>query len=891
MKQQMKRLKEQYPNHLVAFFYALILLLCFVPLFNGTASLNWDAFDLWLPWKHFIVEEFYNGHLPLWNPYHGNGFPQHGDTMTWYPISWALGVLFGGYNLTALNTEYVFHLFIAGFGFYTLAGRYAQKIVFRFLLGLSFMVSGFMLGNAQHVAWIVSAAWLPWLLYFFLRIIERYNFKDLMKLSLVGFFFFSGGYLAIFFVTAYCLAGVALIQLYKKRKEKTALKVSIRLMLAFLLIGILSLPLLYAASQTFPWFNRYEGTLDIHLGASPWNGILAILFPFSSGIYNVHEIEFGSFSSYLGLIPILLVTCSLRRVIHSKTNLLLLGLSLFFLMASLGNMLPIRSMLSQLPFLDLFRYPGLFRLFFIFFLLLLLSRLSFEDSLSRLKGKWYFIPSSILLLGLFIFFLKLGDFSALKTYLNDILRRHWLEDVSLYNRLAVNVFILFFVNLLFCVAVLWRKKVTAFSFLFFLWGLELFVFAYSAAPHVVYQPMDVSYANELLKLQPKNYPQVDKNHPIHEKELWNGYLDFAWQGKTFYNKQFSKHWYNPLSFAKPKKGGLCYIKTPLDSLPLFGVLKENKGLEADTLSSLSLEVKSSQELNFRLKSKRKEEHYIFLKQHAFHEWDISKNATIVSSNHPEVMLVKLNDVDQFKLRYTHQTYDALFWISMVVCCLLLFVLLVIYWKTDRKLLSFILFGFSVVFYINNDRLHPFEMQKEVKPFSQDLISLNEKQLKMLPKRVYLKQNVSRSDREWAIWTSYFSVRGLVQDKKCLYWYLERRIESEKCLIGLIPVDRNVPFWFDLEGLVRENKIETKTIQMKLHYKSVGNAKLWLVHSRDNEWLDGKAWDLKPSKRGFLLDVINCSKYRLKTGDKLKVFVEGDSLNATQIQKFSLFQRD
>lgn len=124
--------------------------------------MNWDALDLWMPWKHFIVDELYNGNLPLWNPYFRDGFPQHGDTMTWYPISWFLGFLFGGYNLFSVNLEFLLHLLIAGTGMFSLSNRFSNNQKVNFLIGLSFMLSGFMIGNAQHVAWVISAAWMPW---------------------------------------------------------------------------------------------------------------------------------------------------------------------------------------------------------------------------------------------------------------------------------------------------------------------------------------------------------------------------------------------------------------------------------------------------------------------------------------------------------------------------------------------------------------------------------------------------------------------------------------------------------------------------------------------------------------------------------------------------------
>ena len=37
--------------------------------------------------------------------------------MTWYPISWIIGLIFGN-DLITLQYEYLFHLFIGGIGVY-----------------------------------------------------------------------------------------------------------------------------------------------------------------------------------------------------------------------------------------------------------------------------------------------------------------------------------------------------------------------------------------------------------------------------------------------------------------------------------------------------------------------------------------------------------------------------------------------------------------------------------------------------------------------------------------------------------------------------------------------------------------------------------------------------
>ncbi|MFM7638367.1 MAG: hypothetical protein ACKO67_01430, partial [Bacteroidota bacterium] len=91
---------------------SLILLGLFFPAFMETAALQWDATEIYLPWKYFVTEQVKQGYLPLWNPYMSGGFPQHGDPGTWYELSYLFAATHE-YNLQSLLVEYLTHLLIA----------------------------------------------------------------------------------------------------------------------------------------------------------------------------------------------------------------------------------------------------------------------------------------------------------------------------------------------------------------------------------------------------------------------------------------------------------------------------------------------------------------------------------------------------------------------------------------------------------------------------------------------------------------------------------------------------------------------------------------------------------------------------------------------------------
>jgi hypothetical protein len=193
------------------YFDASILLMVLVaalwPLFFGQAVMKWDAMDLYLPWKYFITDTLSHNQLPLWNPFINGGFSQMGDPGTWYPISWGVGALFGGYSIGALHFEYLLHVYLGGLGFYFLLKQFGFSRTVIVSCAIGYMLSGLMIGNAQHVGWVVSAAWLPWVLRYYLKLQGSPNFRTAIQLALVLFFLLSGGYPGMFIVTIYVLFG------------------------------------------------------------------------------------------------------------------------------------------------------------------------------------------------------------------------------------------------------------------------------------------------------------------------------------------------------------------------------------------------------------------------------------------------------------------------------------------------------------------------------------------------------------------------------------------------------------------------------------------------------------------------------------------------------------
>ena len=135
-------------------------------LFWGTPALQFVAW-WWQCWQQVLA-----GHWPLWNPLNGMGAPLLANYQTafFYPPNWLLlplAGLFGpagiawGYSLLAM-----LHLIWAGLGMSSLLRRLGFGLLAQVIGGLSFGLTGYLVGRLGFFSMIWVAAWLPWVLYF-----------------------------------------------------------------------------------------------------------------------------------------------------------------------------------------------------------------------------------------------------------------------------------------------------------------------------------------------------------------------------------------------------------------------------------------------------------------------------------------------------------------------------------------------------------------------------------------------------------------------------------------------------------------------------------------------------------------------------------------------------
>ena len=147
---------------LAALFYRLLLGEVF---FWGLPSLQF------YPWRDYAFDLLRAGQLPLWNPYNGAGTPLFANYQSslLYPLSWI------GFMLPLAQTMSVtaaLHLFIAGWGMWRFTGELKFSSVGSGVSALAFGMTAYLVARLGTYPVVQAAAWLPWMLWATLRILD-----------------------------------------------------------------------------------------------------------------------------------------------------------------------------------------------------------------------------------------------------------------------------------------------------------------------------------------------------------------------------------------------------------------------------------------------------------------------------------------------------------------------------------------------------------------------------------------------------------------------------------------------------------------------------------------------------------------------------------------------
>ncbi|MES2141077.1 MAG: YfhO family protein [Bacteroidota bacterium] len=361
-------------NFFSRFIYVFLLIgisgLAFWQIIFFIHPVKYDMIDCYYPWRYFIGECLQNGKFPFWNPYQDLGYPIHADPASgaWYPFVWIIGY-FGGYTIYTLGLEFWIHIFLAAIGFYKLAKTLNLSQPVSFIAAICFMLSGIFIGNTQHLGFVISACWLPFIINYYLKICEETTYINSVKAAFFMFLLITGGYPAFTIILFYLLLifffyyGIKILRDFEK---KEVLKFLARNSLFLFLTLLLCSGILLSVYEVMPYITRTSQFTIAKALNGPFSpqSSLSFLLPFAT-TKNVDffATDFALSNAYFGILMFLFFVLGvfLRKPFQYK---IFSGFGLFSLAAAFGNYLPVREFLyNYVPGMNIFRFPSIFRLF------------------------------------------------------------------------------------------------------------------------------------------------------------------------------------------------------------------------------------------------------------------------------------------------------------------------------------------------------------------------------------------------------------------------------------------------------------------------------------------------------------------------------------------------
>lgn len=515
-------------------FLLLVCLLTYWPLTFGLFSVKNDAIHYFLPYRFAVSEAIRHGEWPFWSPYIYLGNPIYGDMQSgaWNPFVWVFSLL-GRYDITLFHAENLLYIFLGATGMYKLVFHLTRETRTALLISTAYMLSGFMLGG-QLINWLASAAFLPFVILYYLQLLEQYRWSSAWKTGFFLYLLLVCGYPSFFILIAYLLLLLFIIHVYDRFKKNILIKniswkkFFSRHALLLLTFTCLSLPAIISYIDLLPYYARGSGATyqESIINSFEWQHLVTLIFPATAGAHDlVTTTDLTCRNIYLGIFTLVLLLSFPPKM--NRRNILLLSLIIFSFLFSLGDVTPLRKLCYDfIPLMNSFRHPSQMRLFMILGLLLLAApglKAFLQDNISTKNfRKPVFITAvfsfAILLIAVFSFFqsgfsvratYNTGNFiSAIKSEIGNLSFSDAVLICSLVQLFFMGILLLW----------MWKKRLSVGQFSI-LWVLNLFIMAQMVLPMSFVSKTHPTAINKVIHASPPGFPVNELNKTIGENSI------------------------------------------------------------------------------------------------------------------------------------------------------------------------------------------------------------------------------------------------------------------------------------------------------------------------------------------------------------------------------------
>ncbi|MES2800402.1 MAG: YfhO family protein [Bacteroidota bacterium] len=547
-------------RHIPYLLFLLIAIVAFSELVLFEFPPIYDMMDCFYPWRFHVGECLQNGQFPYWNPYQDLGYPAHADPSSgaWYPFVWILGATFG-YNSYTIALELVIHIFFAACGMYLLAQTLGFRKTVAFITAVSFMLCGVFIGNAQHLPYVIGAAWLPFLLHFYFKMIRHREWYNAVAAAFFLFLMITGGYPAYVIILFYFFVVSALYFLFKSIKNRQRFAFSdllARHIVFVFMTALFSLGQLISIYQVSPYLIRLDHFSLEYALYSPFGfkAFLSFVLPYSTVNFSTYYGgDISMINGYFGLLMLLFMIAGIF-IKKSKELKLLFYFGIFCLLAAVGSDLPIRKLLfDYVPMMNVFRFPAVFRLFALFSFILIagnyLNKLYIQERFIKLKH--WIIPLflSITAFVVLVFYLRsrgyleLGEFARNSAFTDD--KKTGIEQHFAFQAILQTGLLLLFT----ASAFLLKNFKHKFIALAVLVCIDMITATKLNAPYTIhYSHVTAKEAYNRTAGLPKGFP-AQRNITIEESGKLPQLGQPYWQNMQIFQKQISAEGYNSFSFT------------------------------------------------------------------------------------------------------------------------------------------------------------------------------------------------------------------------------------------------------------------------------------------------------------------------------------------------------
>ena len=260
--------------------FLLCLLLIAIFIFFGhsflpnTVIFGWDTVHEKYYWRQWGFNQFINGDMPWWNPHILSGYPFSADPIQalFYPLN-LIHLFFKSH--TAINITIILHILMAGIFSFRLLKYLGCLNHTAFFGAITFIFNGFILGRIflGSLPHLCVISWMPLFIHLSLKILFNFDFRIILKNSLVCGMMILAGHPQFAFNTLLSSSIIVLVLCFFNFNIQESLKklffYSLSIVFGFLLSSV----------QTFQTFTLFLSGQRSSSGVSWYESKLASMWP------------------------------------------------------------------------------------------------------------------------------------------------------------------------------------------------------------------------------------------------------------------------------------------------------------------------------------------------------------------------------------------------------------------------------------------------------------------------------------------------------------------------------------------------------------------------------------------------------------------------------------